>query len=419
MALYYRCPCTAVLESPENTQRGKAYCPACGKIVVIPRDAVSLTADEIVKAKKALAEASASEHMAAISGIPNMPATVGSIPSGKSGTDSKLKPSVQAVGPIGAKPPAKKPEEMIPEVIEEAPMPLSFSPTAEEEAANLFSEAPLANAAELTEPEALPDIPEIPSPIAVGTGARTPAPSKTPQAKKQPPIAAGKKAPTGVGKAPAGKPAAKPAGPPIAAGKKPPAASVAEAAAAAESPAPAKEKSTRALTGAAATAASKPKASRRSKGLSCPACGERVMFDDKVCANCGEKLKKGGAFKWVLIFVLLVILAVGGVVAAVMYIPDKVPPVITDNVKKVGAILKDFGVPVPPALLPEAPAEGQAPATAPAPETTTETPEAPATETPVAAPDKMNIEMPKVPDVVLQEPGAEAPAPPPAEAIVE
>jgi flagellar basal body-associated protein FliL len=141
------------------------------------------------------------------------------------------------------------------------------------------------------------------------------------------------------------------------------------------------------------------------------------MFDDKVCANCGEKLKKGGAFKWVFIFILLIILAVGGAVAAVMYVPDRVPPVITDNVKKVGAILKNFGVPVPPALLPAPPAEEQAPAAEPAP--AVETPAAPTTETPEAAPDKMNIELPKVPDVVIQEPGGATPAPAPAEPIVE
>jgi len=417
MALYFRCPCTAVLESPENTQRGKVHCPTCGKIVVIPRDAVSLTEDEIATAKKALAEASAPEPAMALSEIPSMSPTVASIPPKKAASDSRLKAEVLAIGPIGAKPVPKKPEEMIPEVIEEAPIPLSISPTAEEEAASLFSEAPLASAAELTEPEPLPDIPEIPSPIAVGRGARTPAPVKTPAAKKQPPIAAGKKAP--VGKAPA----AKPSGPPIVAGRKPATAvGAATAAVEAQAQAPAKpsaSKSTKALTGAAAAAAAQPKTSRRSKGLICPACGERVRFDDRVCANCGEKLIKGGAFKWVLIFVLLIILVAGGVVAAMMFVPDKVPPIVSDNVKKVGAILKDFGVPVPPALLPAPSPEDQAPPAEPAPASTEETPAAPATETPEAAPDKMNIEMPKVPDVVLPEPGATTPTPAPADLIVE
>ena len=47
MAIYYRCPCTAVLESPEDTHRGRTYCPSCGKVIVIPKDAVSLTAEEL------------------------------------------------------------------------------------------------------------------------------------------------------------------------------------------------------------------------------------------------------------------------------------------------------------------------------------------------------------------------------------
>ncbi|MBN1808947.1 MAG: zinc ribbon domain-containing protein [Planctomycetes bacterium] len=320
MALFFRCPCTAVLEAPDGTRRGRTFCPTCRKVVVIPQDAVSLSPKDIEDAKAALAEISPPEGIPVMPGMPPVEEPVAAV------EDSlELAPPVpppppqEDIVPVGAVSPYDKTEQFpaaagIPEVVlppadgvDLQEPELITSPAADEEAAQLFAEAPAVSEAEL-----LPEIPEIPDPAARKTAppppVAQPAPAKKAPAKKQP------------------------AGPPIVAGKKP------------------SQPSSRKISSSRRSSRTR---SRRGDFAVCPACGEEVNAGIKVCPNCGERIKKGSLIGKLFVFLLVVLFLVGGLAAAVMFVPDKLPASLVNVVKNVGAKLKAIDVPVPPSLLPD------------------------------------------------------------------
>jgi len=322
MALYYRCPCTAILESPEDTARGRVNCPSCGKVVVIPQNAVLVTEQDIEEANAQLAAISPPEGIPEIAPMPPMsepePVSFEESPPPVQDEPVPVSDDLQIAPPEPVLSTEPAPFEMGPIVG------MSESPAVDQEAADLFAEEVIAGAPEIAEP--LPDIPEIPGPVEEQVEMPVEDLTPVPQAAPKAPI----------GKKPAGKKGApkqaeeKPSGPPIHAGKRP-------AAAAAGSKRMGKTSSR----------------SRRTRDMvSCPSCGEDVQKGAKVCPNCGEKIKTGGIFGKLVIFVLILILLAGGVVAAVYFAPESLPPVITDNVKMIGGQLKELGIPIPDQLAP-------------------------------------------------------------------
>lgn len=66
MALYFRCPCGIILDSADGSAGKGGACPVCGKIVIVPAEAVAVAADEIKPAAPAQDAASAPEAPAPV-----------------------------------------------------------------------------------------------------------------------------------------------------------------------------------------------------------------------------------------------------------------------------------------------------------------------------------------------------------------
>lgn len=356
MGLYYRCLCTEILEAPDGTQGAKALCPACGKVLVIPKDAVQVSTAEKEQARM----------MVSSGRVPRAPAAMAAAAAEETLDIFEPGPEVEAA---------------VPEALVVAGEDESFGDLVDEVAQ--MQVGPAAPAKEEVLLPELPEIPEIPAPVVAKTP--RPVPAGAPAARTPRPVA--------VPAAPKTEPRVKTA---------------------AAAPGAVKQAVVRApiKAGARPAAASSRRIRKQHGEAPCPECGTQVPKGTPVCPQCGHRFKIGGALKWLLLFFGVIILLVAGLVATGIYAPASLPAFVREPLANIGDKLRDIGVPLPVdfARVRPQPARGQEPLPP------SEAPAAPAT--PEAKPAAPVTDVDLEPEIVVPE-EAPAAAPEEEEAIVE
>ena len=346
MPVHFRCPCGTILGAPDQGKGKGGECPSCGKIIVVPGNAVN--ADE--------AELKAPPKMAPAAPPPEpAPTPQAAAPAPEPAPAPAPAPAPQAAAPVPAPQPALAPGP--------APAPQAAA----------SAPAPPRPATPMPKRSVTP-VPKMP--------ATTPVPAPV--------------APAPQASAPGGMQLAGPAEPPLETiddvdilpddaleviDEAEEAVAVPESLNAldglgmaddepvveadeGEEPDMARDRGTRRGTGRASRRAGASRTGRTRRPRKCPECNAENEPGARECENCGAQLrgaprkKPGGAGKKLVVaLVLLVVLGVGGVAAVGHFAPDKLPPAILNVLKSIG-IAKDQPAKAPDSEDADADAEG-------------------------------------------------------------
>jgi hypothetical protein len=128
MPLHFRCLCGVILNSPDGSAGRAAECPECGKIIVIPQEAVPLAIEDLEKPVRAPAPPAAPEpSLPPVSALP--PAVPEPMPEPSAPTAVEFKLPPMEPNPLGQPDAASDaalggiPEPMIPELEPASPPP--------------------------------------------------------------------------------------------------------------------------------------------------------------------------------------------------------------------------------------------------------------------------------------------------------